>query len=170
MIAAAVTQYYIYKKSPCGENAGTCKDEEGHTLFADINVWSQAVSYVLIGLSEIFTNVTSLEYAFTKAPKNMKSLVMAVNLFMSAVSSAIGQALVPLAEDPLLIWNYGVVAVFAFLAGIAFHFCFRHLDKEEDHMNLLETSAYQGRHGSIAVAATEERATEHVDVEKTEKA
>lgn len=150
MIAACVTQHYIYKMSPCGYNAGSCTDEvTGDVLYADINVWAQTLPYVLIGISEIFTNVTSLEYAFSKAPKNMKSLVMAVNLFMSAISSAIGQGLVALSEDPLLVWNYGVVAVLAFLAGVAFWFCFRHLDAEEDHWNLIQESAYKGRQGSI---------------------
>ena len=43
-----------------------------------------------------------------------------MNLFTTAISSALGQALVPLAVDPLLIWNYGVVAVLAFLGGIGF--------------------------------------------------
>jgi POT family proton-dependent oligopeptide transporter len=152
MIAACVTQHYIYKKSPCGYNAGTCRDEDDNVLYADINVWVQTLSYVLIGISEILTNVTSLEYAFSKAPKNMKSLVMAVNLLMSAISSAIGQALVALSEDPLLIWNYGVVAVLAFFAGIAFWFCFRKLDAEEDMWNLLQESAYQGRKGSLVAS------------------
>ncbi|KIW08204.1 uncharacterized protein PV09_01134 [Verruconis gallopava] len=150
MISACVTQHYIYKMSPCGYSAATCRDEDDNVLFADINVWVQTLPYVLIGISEIFTNVTSLEYAFSKAPKNMKSLVMAVNLFMSAISSAIGQALVPLSEDPLLVWNYGVVAVFAFFAGIVFWLCFRHLDAEEDKWNLIAESAYQGRRPSVA--------------------
>jgi POT family proton-dependent oligopeptide transporter len=50
--------------------------------------------YILIAISEIFASITGLEYAFTKAPKNMRSLVMSVFLFMSAISSAIGEAFV----------------------------------------------------------------------------
>ena len=50
--------------------------------------------YILIAISEIFASITGLEYAFTKAPKNMRSLVMSVFLFMSAFSSAIGEAFV----------------------------------------------------------------------------
>lgn len=53
-----------------------------------------ACRYVLIALSEIFASITGLEYAFTKAPKNMRSLVMSVFLFMSAVAAAIGEAFV----------------------------------------------------------------------------
>lgn len=42
---------------------------------APINVWAQAGAYVLVGLAEIFSSITGLEYAYTKAPANMKSLV-----------------------------------------------------------------------------------------------
>lgn len=64
MVAACVTQHYIYKMSPCG-NQATSPDCEGP---APINVWVQVLPYVFIGLAEIFTNVTSYEYAFSKAP------------------------------------------------------------------------------------------------------
>lgn len=50
--------------------------------------------YVLIAFSEILASITGLEYAFMKAPKNMRSLVMSVFLFMSAISSALGEAFV----------------------------------------------------------------------------
>lgn len=145
MVAACVTQHYIYKLSPCGYEAATCRDAEDNVLFADINVWVQAVPYVLIGISEIFTSITGLEYAFSKAPTNMRSLVMAVNLLMNAFSSAIAQALVGLANDPLLVWNYGVVAVLAFIGGALFWICFRKLDSEEDKWNMIQTSAYRGK-------------------------
>lgn len=83
--------------------------------------------YVFIGLAELLTNVASYEYAFTKAPENMKSLIMAVNLFMSAFASAIGQAFTPLSGDPLLVWNYVAYAIIAFLGGIGFYFTFYYL-------------------------------------------
>ena len=50
--------------------------------------------YILIAISEIFASITGLEYAFTKAPKNMRSLVMSAFFFMSAISSALGEAFV----------------------------------------------------------------------------
>ena len=70
----------------------------------------------------------------------MRSLVMGVNILMHAFAAAIGQALVPLSEDPLLVWNYGVVAVVAFVAGILFWVCNRKLDAEEDRLNMLKHS------------------------------
>lgn len=58
--------------------------EDDNVLFADIQIWVQAVPCVLIGISKIFTSITGLEYAFSKAPTNMRSLVMAVNLAVNA--------------------------------------------------------------------------------------
>lgn len=145
MVAAAVMQYYIYEKGDCGwyANGEDCDP-------APINVWAQCLPYILIGLAEIFTNVTSYEYAYSKAPENMKSLVMSVNLFMSAISAAIGQAFVPLSGDPLLVWNYTSVSCIAFVGGVAFWFCFKHLDADEDKWNMLEKSEYQGTNQPLA--------------------
>ncbi|KAJ3514471.1 hypothetical protein NLJ89_g2360 [Agrocybe chaxingu] len=99
------------------------------------NVWIQTGSYVLLAVSEIFASITGLEYAFTKAPKNMRSLVMSVFLFMSALASAIGEAFVSLSADPLLVWNYGVMGVLAGLAGIIFWWSVSDLDTKEDELN-----------------------------------
>ncbi|KAK6714534.1 hypothetical protein SNK04_005473 [Fusarium graminearum] len=147
MVASAVMQHYIYQKSPCGKYANGKDPSTGEKCApADINVWAQCLPYIFIGLGEIFTNVTSYEYAYSKAPENMKSLVMSVNLFMSAFASAIGQAFTPLSDDPLLVWNYVIVAVIAFVGGVAFWFQFKHLDGEEDKWNMLKASEYQGEY------------------------
>jgi POT family proton-dependent oligopeptide transporter len=145
MVSATVTQYYIYKVSPCGTSANICDDADGNALSADISVWVQMLPYGLIGFSEIMASITSLEYAFTKAPKNLRSTVQAIALFMSAISSALSQALVSLADDPLLVWNYGVVAVLAAIGGIAFWLDNRNIDKEEDKMNMLPDAKFIGR-------------------------
>lgn len=75
----------------------------------------------------------------------MKSLVMAVNLLMSAFSAAIGQAFTPLSADPLLVWNYAAVAIIAFCGGVAFWFCFNHLDADEDKLNMLKKTKFLGK-------------------------
>lgn len=67
----------------------------------------------------------------------MRSLVQAVALFTNAFASAIGMALLPLADDPLLVWNYAVPAILAAVGGTIFWFQFRGLDAEEDHLNML---------------------------------
>lgn len=141
MIWATVLQYYVYKMNPCGSEANTCANMVP-TQVSPINVWVQAGPYVLVGMSEIFASITGLEYAFSKAPKEMKSLVTALFLFTSAISSALSQALVALAEDPLLVWNYGVVACLAACAGVIFWLQNRRLDQEEDHLNMLDDSEH----------------------------
>ena len=96
----------------CHYYASTCEDANKNPIVAPLNVWIQTGSYVfsyclrassnpgpihsyvLIALSEIFASITGLEYAFTKAPVNMRSCVMAIFLFTSAISSAIGEAFV----------------------------------------------------------------------------
>jgi POT family proton-dependent oligopeptide transporter len=139
MISAAVTQHYIYKLGPCGKDASECDEA------APISVWVQLLPYGLIGFSEIMASVTSLEYAFTKAPVNMRSTVTSIALFMNAISSAIAQALVGLASDPLLVWNYGLVAVLAAAGGVGFWLDNRKLDKEEDRLNMLPKADFEGK-------------------------
>ncbi|KAK1453740.1 POT family protein [Colletotrichum melonis] len=151
MVWACVLQYYIYKRSACGQFASGTLPNGDPCPPVDILVWAQTGAYVLIALSEIFASITSLEYAFSKAPKNMRSMVQAVALFMSAISAALGQAFTPLSTDPYLVWNYGIVAVLAGVAGVIFWFQFRDLDKEEDAMNELP----EGRIGQGVAPATE---------------
>jgi proton-dependent oligopeptide transporter, POT family len=142
MIWSAVVQHYVYKTSPCGYHASDCTEPD----VSPLNVWIQTGSYVLIALSEIFASITSLEYAFTKAPKNMRSLVMGICLFMSALSSAIGEAFVSLSTDPLLVWNYGTMAVLAAISGVIFWFQFRHLDAQDEDLNNIGEGHFEEKH------------------------
>ncbi|KAL8811204.1 MAG: hypothetical protein Q9200_001987 [Gallowayella weberi] len=149
MIASAVTQHYIYKLGACGDHPSSedCKSP------APINVWVQTIPYLLIAFSEIFTSITALEYAFTKAPKNLRSVVTSIFLFMSAISYAIGEAFVGLSEDPLLTWNYTTIACLTAVACAGFWIAHRKLDKEEDKMNKVPESSFKGRqmsHGGSA--------------------
>lgn len=41
----------------------------------------------------------------------MRSLVMAIFLFQTALGNALSEAMLPLVSDPYLIWNYGVVCI-----------------------------------------------------------
>jgi POT family proton-dependent oligopeptide transporter len=142
-----------------------------------ITVWAVTGVYVLIAISEIFASVTTLEYAFTKAPKNMRSLVQSVQLFTTAFSAALAQAFTPLTADPHLVWNYGSVAIISFATGILFWFTYRGMDKQEDQLNMLPTGHLGNAHQAQdierrASVATERRASmTHapvVDEKKTE--
>ncbi|KAH9837953.1 PTR2-domain-containing protein [Rhodofomes roseus] len=131
----AFIQYRIYATNPCGRYAATCVDETGARVTSNMNVWVQAGSYILISISEVLASVTGLEYAYTKAPKGMRSLVMAVFMFMSAIASAVGEAFVALSADPLLVWNYMILSALSAVAGVLFWRQFRDLDAREDELN-----------------------------------
>lgn len=133
MFWAALTQHWIYERSVCGNRAA-----DPNCPVVDLSVWVQTPAYILIALSEIFASITGLEYAFTLAPKNMRSLVTALFLFQTAIASAIGEAFNPLSSDPLLVWNYGTMAVLAFVVGVAFYCFHRNLDREHDDLLLLK--------------------------------
>jgi POT family proton-dependent oligopeptide transporter len=137
MIVAAVVQHFIYAKSPCGKYPTTCDQPP------DLWVWVQTPAYVLIAFSEIFASITGLEYAYTKAPKNMRSLVTGVFWFTHAFSSAIAQAFVPLADDPLLVWLYVSIAILTFFGWIGFSYTFRSLDKANDALDKLPEGGFQ---------------------------
>lgn len=145
MVIAAIIQHYIYVQAPCGYNASDidCIEENGPP---NLSVWVQTPAYVLIALSEVFASITGLEYAFTKAPKNMRGMVTGVFWLVNAFSAALGFAFVGLATDPILVWLYTTIAIISAVGGIAFWFCFRKLDKKEDALNALPESQYKGRH------------------------
>ncbi|KAI1006283.1 putative peptide transporter [Podosphaera aphanis] len=145
MIWAAVLQSYIYKKSICGNQAAGLLPASlgGDGILScppvSITVWAQTGAFVLIAISEILTSITILEYAFSKAPKNMRSLVTAFGLFMSAISAAVGEAFVSLSSDPYLVWNYTTMAALSAIGGICFWIQFRELDRDDDRLNSLPT-------------------------------
>ncbi|KAM0787985.1 hypothetical protein ACM66B_006187 [Microbotryomycetes sp. NB124-2] len=134
MVSAAVMQSQIYAQSPCGRFAATCEEQQ----FINVSVWAQAPTFILVAISEIFASITGLEVAYNKAPKSMRSLVTSLFLATSAISSAIGQAFLPLSEDPLLVVNYAVMAGVSFAAGVLFYALFYKLDREEDRLNELQ--------------------------------
>jgi hypothetical protein len=53
----------------------------------------------------------------------------------------------------LLPGNYGAAAIISGVAGIAFWICFRHLDKEEDALNLIGTKQAEDMTGTERLRA-----------------
>lgn len=50
-----------------------------------------------------------------------------------------------LATDPLLVWNYASMGVFAFIAGVLFWFTFQDLDAKEDELNEIPAGEFEKR-------------------------
>ena len=138
MLYAALIQHKIYTSPPCFASP-LCPASliNGVASGNDIHILLQTPAYMLIGLSEIFASVTGLEYAYTKAPRSMKSFVQAIYLLTNAFGAAIGEALTPLAYDPAMLWVFVGLGVASFVAGWVFWGLFRHLNETEEEMNAL---------------------------------
>lgn len=136
MVYAAVLQHYIYKAGPCYDSPKACPGFEN--VPNHIHVAIQAPAYFLIAMSEILASITGLEYAYTKAPANMKSFIMSIFLVTNAIGSALGVALAPTAEDPKLVWTYTGLAISCFIAGTLFWLIFKHYNYKEEELNQLD--------------------------------
>ncbi|KAL7272746.1 peptide transporter ptr2 [Rhizina undulata] len=132
MAYAAGCQKLIYNAGPCYDHPRGCLDGEFPN---EVNVGVQVPSYALIGISEIFASVTGLEYAYTKAPSNMKSFIMSLFLLTNALGSALGIAVSPTAKHPKLVWTFTGLSVATAVAGILFWCFFRRYNDKEAEMN-----------------------------------
>jgi peptide/histidine transporter 3/4 len=54
---------------------------------SSISIFWQAPQFVLIGVSEIFASITSLEFFYSQAPSEMRSVSQASNLLTNAIGS-----------------------------------------------------------------------------------
>ncbi|KAI9254381.1 POT family-domain-containing protein [Helicostylum pulchrum] len=116
MAYAAGIQALIYSRGPYYEDpSGTQKNDVSGALIVP--------AYVLIAISEIFASITGLEYAYKKAPEKMKSLVMAVFLFMNCFGSILGFALVSVAYNPKLKWMYAGISIAMGICAPLFFYC-----------------------------------------------
>lgn len=127
MAWSAIVQHLTYETGPNYNYAN--KPGKDKQQFNDITVAWQIPAYFFIAISEIFASVTGLEYAYTQAPRSMKSIVMSLFLFTSAIGSLINMALVPVSEDPKILWMYVGLAGQALVFGILFYIIFRNDQK-----------------------------------------
>lgn len=138
MAYAAGIQKLVYDAAPCYDAPLECAASNDGSIPNRVHVALQVPAYVLIGLSEIFASITGLEYAFTKAPPSMKSLVMALFLLQNAFGSAIGIALSPTSKNPNMVIFYSCLAGATVIAGVAFWFCFKKHNATEETMNRID--------------------------------
>ncbi|ETI23683.1 hypothetical protein G647_05486 [Cladophialophora carrionii CBS 160.54] len=134
MAYAAFLQHYIYTHNSCGYHPSEGLPSTSPVQDcppASISILYQAPIYLLVAISEILVSITSMEYAFTKAPRNMRSMIQAFALLMGALANLIGEGFLWLARDPFLVWNYGVMGLVAFVAGGMFWWCNKELDWED---------------------------------------
>ncbi|KAJ2744492.1 peptide transporter ptr2 [Coemansia sp. BCRC 34301] len=123
MAYAAFVQHLVYSSGPYYYHPGSQHN--------DISAVFQIPAYAFIAWSEIFASITGLEYAYTKAPQSMKSIVMSIFLFMNCSGAILAFCFNPISTDPHLVKNFaiagGLMAVFAIL----FYVCFYKYDLQE---------------------------------------
>ncbi|KAH8819462.1 peptide transporter-like protein [Xylogone sp. PMI_703] len=131
--AYTILNYYAYKKGPCGKygSSATCVDADGVSLVSDISIWWMAIPFAIGGISELFVNVPAYGIAYSRAPKNMRGLVSALNLFNTAIAYAIGLACSSVIKDPYITWDFGAPTIIGLVLTIIFYFLYRDIDKEE---------------------------------------
>lgn len=132
-VGYTVLNYYAYKLGPCGHygSSASCVDTDGVSLVSNITIWWLAVPYSIGGISELFVNVPAYGIAYARAPKNMRGLVSALNLFSTGIAYALGLAFSALIKDPYLTWVFGAPAIIGFVLTAVFYFLFREVDEEE---------------------------------------
>ncbi|KAK5997486.1 putative peptide transporter ptr2 [Cladobotryum mycophilum] len=116
---AAGIQGWIYSVGPCYSRPRACPASIGGTLPNDLHVGFQVPVYFLEGLSEVFASPAGYEFAFTKAPKSMKSVIQAMYGLTAAAGSIIALALTPLDHDPAVLGMYAGISGAMFLSSIA---------------------------------------------------
>ncbi|KAI9476688.1 hypothetical protein LPJ78_003667 [Coemansia sp. RSA 989] len=124
-IYVTILQKVIYTKRPYFDFTG---DDVPEGAFNDISVWLQIVPYGIIAISEIFTSVTGLEFAFSQAPAELKSVLTAVYLFTNCGGSLIGMILGIWSSDPEVLYVFAAQTIILGVLAIIFYFCFRHYD------------------------------------------
>ncbi|KAK5651825.1 hypothetical protein OQA88_11594 [Cercophora sp. LCS_1] len=136
-IGFSVLQYYVYQTSPCGYDATTCAEivPEGENSLSSVSYSWYAIPIIITAIAEIFVNVTAYGIAYSRSPKNMKGLVASINLFMTAISAAIGLATAPAIRDPYLIWAFAGPTICGGVLTVIFWFTFKHINEEEFVIN-----------------------------------
>ncbi|KAF4830196.1 Peptide transporter PTR2 [Colletotrichum tropicale] len=132
---AAGLQKMIYNAGPCFDAPRACAASDGGRLPNDVNVWLQLPVYVALAIAEIFGLVTASEYAYSKAPKNMKSIVQAMVQLSACLGSLMAMALSPVSRDPHLVIVYAVIAGVMGACSVLFWWKFQKYDAVDRELN-----------------------------------
>ncbi|KAI0906258.1 hypothetical protein F4823DRAFT_607924 [Ustulina deusta] len=118
MAYAIGVQHRIYISPPCYWRPRACPASMNGSLPNDVNIAVQVPVYILDGISEAFASPAGYDYAFTLAPRGMKSIIQALFSLTAAGGSLIALALAPIAKDPTLLYLYVGLGSAMFIASL----------------------------------------------------
>ncbi|GMM37741.1 hypothetical protein DASC09_050660 [Saccharomycopsis crataegensis] len=142
-ISGAIIQWKIYETSPCRYEASTCDEP------SPITAWVEVVVYILSAASECFAMTTGYEVAYSRSPEYLKGLVMALFLFTTALSAALGEALTSVLVDPKLVYAFAIPGAIGCISAFVFAYQYRNLDKEMEQEELERALKQAQKEGAI---------------------
>ncbi|KAI1908922.1 peptide transporter ptr2 [Ophidiomyces ophidiicola] len=148
MAYAAGLQKLIYSTGPCYDRPFACPASENGRIPNNVNVWIQMPVYVFLAIGEIFGFVTAYEYAYSKAPRDMKTVVQSLTQLTACVASLLGMAISPAAKDPNMVILYSCLAGAMGLSSVLFYWKFRKYDKIDYELNKLDLESSLASSGS----------------------
>ena len=131
MAYVAGIQKLIYNNGPCFDRPRQCTASHFGDISNQVHILIQIPVYMLEGVGETFSNPAGYEYAYTKAPVSMKTVVQAAFALSSAGGSALALALSPTYKDPEILVMYSSLAGFMFLDACVFYAIFKKYNKAQ---------------------------------------
>ncbi|KAK4174684.1 putative peptide transporter [Triangularia setosa] len=135
MAYAAGVQKLIYSTGPCYNHPFNCPESEGGRQPNNVSVWVQLPVYILLAIAEILGFVTAFEYAYSKAPREMKTVVQALTQLTAGVASLLGMAISPVSRDPNMVIVYSCLAGAMGVSAVVFLWRFRRYDRIDTQLN-----------------------------------
>ncbi|PYH90550.1 hypothetical protein BO71DRAFT_412496 [Aspergillus ellipticus CBS 707.79] len=136
MVYTTVVQKLIYSTGPCYDRPLACPAAHDRTIPNQISAFLQVPIYFLGALAEVFCMTTGTEYAYSRAPDSMKTLVQAIWLATAGIGSCLALAFTPLTKDPQLVTMYALLTGLLGGSTVLLWVLFRHLDKiKEENRN-----------------------------------
>jgi POT family proton-dependent oligopeptide transporter len=124
MAIAAGAQQVVYDAPPCYDMPLECPASDNGKITNQASVLLQLPIYVVGALGEMLFSVSGSEYAYNKAPANMKSTLQAVTMFTVALGSGLGIAMSPVAHNPHLVILFSSLTAVITITTIAFGWVF----------------------------------------------
>jgi len=127
MITAGIIEL-IRKKTSNTQYNSACADDDTIMYTTDMSIFWQVPQYCLVGMSEVLGSITGLEFFYSQAPTNTRSVIMALFHLTTGLGSWMTSVLIALVNvnknnewitdnlnDGHLDWYFFVIGVANFL-------------------------------------------------------